>query len=115
MSKNPNQPEFWPGCAGAFGNLDYHSPNGGAINEIKVKSCLFVRVATTDGIYDWGEACVMPNYGKAVAEKIHALNRSASKLKFISPWALSDLALQAAAHHQSLELNAASNALERAL
>ena len=80
-----------------------------------VKSCLFVRLTTKDGIYGWGEAFVLPYREKAVAEIIHALGRSASKLKSISPWAFLDLAKQAAAHHLSLEFSAASSALEMAL
>ena len=80
-----------------------------------VKSCLFVRLTTKDGLYGWGEAFVLPYREKAVAEIIHALGRSGSKLKSISPWAFRDLAKQAAAHHQSLEFSAASSALEMAL
>ena len=80
-----------------------------------VKSCLFVRLTTKDGIYGWGEAFVLPYRKKAVAEIIHALGRSASKLKSISPWAFLDLAKQAAAHHLSLKFSAASSALKMAL
>ena len=80
-----------------------------------VKSCLFVRLTTKDGLYGWGEAFVLPYREKAVAEIIHALGRSASKLKSISPWAFRDLAKQAAARHQSIEFSAASSALEMAL
>ena len=50
-----------------------------------VKSCLFVRLTTKDGLYGWGEAFVLPYSEKAVAEIIHALGRSASTLKSISP------------------------------
>ena len=81
----------------------------------QVKSCLFVRLTTKDGLYDCSEAFVLPYREKAVAEIIHALGRSASKLKSISPWAFRDLAKQAAARHQSLEFSAASSALEMAL
>ena len=80
-----------------------------------VKPCLFVRLTTKDGIYGWGEAFVLPYRKKAVAEIIHALGRSASKLKSISPWAFLDLAKQAAAHHLSLKFSAASSALKMAL
>ena len=80
-----------------------------------VKPCLFVRLTTKDGIYGWGEAFVLPYHKKAVAEIIHALGRSASKLKSISPWAFLDLAKQAAAHHLSLKFSAASSALKMAL
>ena len=80
-----------------------------------VKSCLFIRLTTKDGLYGWGEAFVLPYREKAVAEIIHALGRSASKLKSISPWAFRDLAKHAAACHQSLEFSAASSALEMAL
>ena len=80
-----------------------------------VKSCLFIRLTTKDGLYGWGEAFVLPYREKAVAEIIHALGRSASKLKSISPWAFRDLAKQAAARHHSLEFSAASSALEMAL
>ena len=79
-----------------------------------VKPCLFVRLTTKDGIYGWGEAFVLPYRKKAVAEIIHALGRSASKLKSISPWAFLDLAKQAAAHHLSLKFSAASSALKMA-
>ena len=48
-----------------------------------VKSCLFVRLTTKDGLYDWGEVFVLPYREKAVAEIIHALGHSASKLKSI--------------------------------
>ena len=58
---------------------------------------------------------MLPYHEKAVAEIIHKLGRSASKLKLISPKAFRDLKLQAAAHHQSLELSAASNVLEMTL
>ena len=81
----------------------------------QVKSCLFVRLTTKDGLYDCGEAFVLPYREKAVAEIIHALGRSASKLKSISPWTFRDLAKQAAARHQSLEFSAAGSALEMAL
>ena len=80
-----------------------------------VKPCLFVRLTTKDGIYGWGEAFVLPYRKKADAESIHALGRSASKLKSISPWAFLDLAKQAAAHHLSLKFSAASSALKMAL
>ena len=80
-----------------------------------VKPCLFVRLTTKDGIYGWGEAFVLPYRRKAVAEIIHALGRSASKLKSISPWAFLDLAKQATAHHLSLKFSAASSALKMAL
>ena len=80
-----------------------------------VKPCLFVCLTTKDGIYGWGEAFVLPYRKKAVAEIIHALGRSASKLKSISPWAFLDLAKQAAAHHLSLKFSAASSALKMAL
>ena len=80
-----------------------------------VKPCLFVGLTTKDGIYGWGEAFVLPYRKKAVAEIIHALGRSASKLKSISPWAFLDLAKQAAAHHLSLKFSAASSALKMAL
>ena len=80
-----------------------------------VKPCLFVRLTTKDGIYGWGEAFVLPYRKKAVAEIIHALGRSASKLKSISLWAFLDLAKQAAAHHLSLKFSAASSALKMAL
>ena len=80
-----------------------------------VKPCLFVRLTTKDGIYGWGEAFVLPYRKKAVAEIIHALGRSASKLKSILPWAFLDLAKQAAAHHLSLKFSAASSALKMAL
>ena len=80
-----------------------------------VRLCLFVRLTTKDGIYGWGEAFVLPYREKADAEIIHALSRSASKLKSISPWAFRDLAKQAAARHHSLEFSAASSALEMAL
>ena len=80
-----------------------------------VKPCLFVRLTTKDGIYGWGEAFVLPYRKKAVAEIIHALGRSASKLKSISPWAFLDLAKQATAHHLSLKFSAASSALKMAL
>jgi galactonate dehydratase len=80
-----------------------------------VKPCLFVRLTTKDGIYGWGEAFVLPYRKKAFAEIIHALGRSASKLKSISPWAFLDLAKQAAAHHLSLKFSAASSALKMAL
>ena len=80
-----------------------------------VRLCLFVRLTTKDGIYGWGEAFVLPYREKADAEIIHALSRSASKLKSISPWAFRDLAKQAAARHHSLEFSAASSALEIAL
>jgi len=80
-----------------------------------VKPCLFVRLTTKDGIYGWVEAFVLPYRKKAVAEIIHALGRSASKLKSISPWAFLDLAKQAAAHHLSLKFSAASSALKMAL
>jgi galactonate dehydratase len=52
---------------------------------------------------------------KADAEIIHALGRSAGKLKSISPWAFLDLAKQAAAHHLSLKFSAASSALKMTL
>ncbi len=80
-----------------------------------VKSCLFVSLTTKDDLYHWGEAFVLTSREKAVTEIIDALGRSASKLKFVSPWAFSDLKKQVAARHQSLELNAASSALEMAL
>jgi galactonate dehydratase len=80
-----------------------------------VKPCLFVCLTTKDGIYGWGEDFVLPYRKKAVAEIIHALGRSASKLKSISPWAFLDLAKQAAAHHLSLKFSAASSALKMAL
>ena len=80
-----------------------------------VKPCLFVCLTTKDGIYGWGEAFVLPYRKKAVAEIIHALGRSASKLKSISLWAFLDLAKQAAAHHLSLKFSAASSALKMAL
>jgi galactonate dehydratase len=80
-----------------------------------VKPCLFVRLTTKDGIYGWGEAFVLPYRKKAVAEIIHALGRSASKLKSISLWAFLGLAKQAAAHHLSLKFSAASSALKMAL
>ena len=91
------------------------APETGGVEWGHVKSCLFVRLTTKDGIYGWGEAFVLPYREKAVAEIIHALGRSASKLKSISPWAFRDLAKQAAAHHLSLEFSAASSALEMAL
>ena len=80
-----------------------------------VKSCLFARLTTKDGINGWGEAFVLLYREKADAEIIHALGRSASKLKSISPWAFLDLAKQAAAHHLSLKFSAASSALKMAL
>ena len=81
----------------------------------QVKSCLFVRLTTKDGLYDCSEAFVLPYREKAVAEIIHALGCSASKLKSISPWIFRDLAKQAAARHQSSEFSAAGSALEMAL
>ena len=80
-----------------------------------VKSCLFVSLTTKDDRYGWGKAFVLTSREKAVTEIIDALGRSASKLKFISPWAFSDLKKQVAARHQSLEFSAASSALEMAL
>ena len=38
----------------------------------QVKSCLFVRLTTKDGLYDWGGAFVLPYREKAVAEIINA-------------------------------------------
>ena len=82
---------------------------------MEARKLLFVRLTTKDGIYGWGEVFVLPYREKAVAEIIHALGRSASTLKSISPWAFCDLAKQDAAHNLSLELGAASSALEIAL
>ena len=81
----------------------------------EMKSCLFVRLTTKDGIIGWGEAFVLPCREKAVAEIIHALGRSAGTLKKISPWAFRDLATRVAAKHLSLDFAAASSALEMAL
>ena len=86
------------------------SPETDGIEWGPVKSCLFVRLTTKDGIYAWYEAFVLPYHEKAVAENIRAPGRSASKLNSISPWAFRDLANQAVVHHLSLEFSAASSA-----
>ena len=101
----------------ALGRLEtwITAPEMGGDEWKHVKSCLFVRLTTNDGIYGWGEAFVLLYREKADAEIIHALGRSSSKLKSISPWAFLDLAKQAAAHHLSLKFSAASSALKMAL
>lgn len=80
-----------------------------------VKSFLFVRVTTTDGIVGWGEAFILPCREKAVAEMIHALSRSVGALKTVSPWVFRELATRTGAKHRSLDFSAASSALEMAL
>ena len=49
-----------------------------------IKSHVFVRLNTKDDRYGWGKAFVLPFRKKAVVEIIHALGRSANKLKSIS-------------------------------
>ena len=81
----------------------------------EIKSFLFLRLTTSDGVEGWGEAFTLPCREIAIEKIIRNLVNAVAKDKDITPHLFRDKAAKISDKHRGIDFSAATSAIEMAL